>query len=340
MTATQKIVVLSPYDPRDVSRWSGTTSFLYSALKKRRGDVDFVSGEPIDFAARVTNKLLHGLGIRLDIRFSKPFSWIIGKLADHRLRKKGADIIIVIAGSNYIPFLNTTKPIVYISDATFAAVERLYPEFANLPVWLRRHGNELERRSLARANHFICSSEWTKQSAIADYGVDENNIDVIPFGPNITPELIGEFYRPKKSDFSCIKLLFASADWERKNGELVLQIAEVLKNHGFACEVILVGHTPERINGLKGVRVVRFLDKTNSKDLTELCKLYEEAHFFILPTSAETFGVVFSEAQAFGCPSLTYDVGGTSSAVLDGVTGIVLPLTAKAEDFVLGSVPR
>ena len=43
--------------------------------------------------------------------------------------------------------------------------------------------------------------------------------------------------------------------------------------------------------------------------------------------------IVFSEAQAFGCPSITYAVGGTSTAVLDRETGIVLPLTATAEDF-------
>jgi glycosyltransferase involved in cell wall biosynthesis len=49
---------------------------------------------------------------------------------------------------------------------------------------------------------------------------------------------------------------------------------------------------------------------------------------------ADATPVVFSEAQAFGCPSITYDVGGTSSMVLDRQTGIVMPLGATAEDFV------
>ena len=57
------------------------------------------------------------------------------------------------------------------------------------------------------------------------------------------------------------------------------------------------------------------------------------AHFFIMPTTADASPIVFSEAQAFGCPSITYAVGGTSTAVLDHETGIVLPLTATAEDF-------
>jgi len=52
-----------------------------------------------------------------------------------------------------------------------------------------------------------------------------------------------------------------------------------------------------------------------------------------LPTSAEAYGIVFSEAQAFGCPSLTYAVGGTPTAVLDGITGYTLPLGSVAKDF-------
>jgi len=335
MIPKKKFLVLSPYNPRDIRRWSGTTFFLYSALGKKCSNLDFVSSEPINFIARAINRLLRGIGIRVDIRFSKPFSWIVGKLVDSHLRKKDPDVIVAVTASNLIPFLNTSKPIIYISDATFAAVERLYPEFANLPIWLRRQGSELERRSLRRASYFMCSSDWTKQSAVADYGMDENRIKVISFGPNIATELIDKFYRPKSSDFSCIKLLFVSADWERKNGELVLQIAEVLKSRGLACEVILVGQVPDKVPKQKETRVVGFLDKTTSAGITELCRLYQEAHFFVLPTTADATPIVFSEAQAFGCPSLTYDVGGTSSAVLDGVSGIVLPLSAKAEDFAL-----
>ncbi len=76
-----------------------------------------------------------------------------------------------------------------------------------------------------------------------------------------------------------------------------------------------------------------FLDKNDPADLIRLCELYERAHFFIMPTIADASPIVFSEAQAFGCPSITYAVGGTSTAVLDHETGIVLPLTATAEDF-------
>ena len=61
--------------------------------------------------------------------------------------------------------------------------------------------------------------------------------------------------------------------------------------------------------------------------------MYELAHFFVLPTLGEAFGIVFSEAQAFGCPSLTYAVGGTPTAVLDGITGFTLPIAAVAKDF-------
>jgi glycosyltransferase involved in cell wall biosynthesis len=59
--------------------------------------------------------------------------------------------------------------------------------------------------------------------------------------------------------------------------------------------------------------------------MLRICHAYGEAHFLLLPSKADTFGIVFSEAQAFGVVSIAYDVGGVSSAVLHGHTGSVLP---------------
>jgi glycosyltransferase involved in cell wall biosynthesis len=106
-----------------------------------------------------------------------------------------------------------------------------------------------------------------------------------------------------------------------------------LDSRGIPCELYLVGNCPKDIPAGNGIHVLGRLDKSDEKQLQELCRLYELAHFFVLPTSAEAYGVVFSEAHAFGCPSLTYAVGGTPTAVLDGITGFTLPLGAPARDF-------
>ena len=328
------IVFLSPYDPRDSKRWSGTINSIFVALQKHDANIRFISGGVLDFLARAVTKLLGLVGINVEIRFSKPFGWLAGLWASARLCMLKADVVVAVAASNYVAFLWTRKPIIYISDTTFAAIERLYPQFKQFPAWLRRHGNDLERRSLSRASHVIYPSQWARLSAIEDYGVDDKIIHVMPFGPNFSRELLDKFRTVKTADFAqSLRILYVAVDWKRKNGNLVLEIGRALRDAGLPCELFLVGRIPASVPAGEGIHIVGFLDKTDTGDLTRLCELYEMAHFFIMPTTADASPIVFSEAQAFGCPSITYAVGGTSTAVLDHETGIVLPLTATAEDF-------
>ena len=330
----RRIAVLSPYDARDPRRWSGIINAIYSALQRHSPNVKQVSGGAVEFAGGAARRLLRLLGFPGDIRFSKPFARLAGAWASVRLWAIGADAVVAVAASNYVAFLHTRKPIIYISDTTFAALARLYPEFASFPRWLRLHGTELEGRSLRRASHVIYPSEWAKQSALADYGIDPAIIHLLPFGPNLGSELLARFAAAKAADFDqSLRLLFVSVDWERKNGDLVLEIVDHLRRAGLACEIFLVGRIPQRVRESEAVHVVGFLDKTKPADVARLCQIYAAAHLLVLPTTADASPIVFSEAQAFGCPAVTYDVGGTASAVLDKETGIVLPLTATAADF-------
>lgn len=329
-----RLVFLSSSDPRDRRRWSGTTNSLYLALQQRDDTILSISGGVFETLARAARKLLRIFGVHCDLRFSKPFSWVAGLWVSLRLGMLQADMVVAVAASSYLAFLRSRKPIIYISDTTFAAIERLYPEFQTYPTWLRRHGNALERRSLRRACHVIYPSEWARQSAIDDYDIDGGKIRVLPFGPNITSALVNQFYIPKDTQFrDTLRMLYVAAEWERKNGDLVLEIGRSLRRFGFPCQLFLVGRIPPQIKAEDGVEIIGYLDKNNLSDLTRLCQLYAMSHFFIMPTTADAFGIVFSEAQAFGCPSITCEVGGTATAVLNDQTGIVLPLTATAEDF-------
>ncbi|HVU24456.1 MAG TPA: glycosyltransferase family 4 protein [Opitutus sp.] len=72
---------------------------------------------------------------------------------------------------------------------------------------------------------------------------------------------------------------------------------------------------------------VRFLG--NIPD-DELSRLYERADIFAMTSvnhghSIEGFGLVYLEASAHGLPIVAHDVGGVSEAVLDDVTGILVP---------------
>ena len=52
-----------------------------------------------------------------------------------------------------------------------------------------------------------------------------------------------------------------------------------------------------------------------------MSRLMSDSHFLLLPSRAETFGVVVCEAGAFGVPAITSNVGGLPSVVNDDVNG-------------------
>ncbi len=68
----------------------------------------------------------------------------------------------------------------------------------------------------------------------------------------------------------------------------------------------------------------------------ELSDLYDRADIFAMTSinhrdSVEGFGLVYLEAAAHGLPVVAHDVGGVSEAVVDGVTGLLVPPDRPAQ---------
>jgi glycosyltransferase involved in cell wall biosynthesis len=189
-------------------------------------------------------------------------------------------------------------------------------------------------KTLSRTRFALYSSEWASKSARLHYGVSIEKIYQIPFGPNITDDLINRYYSPKSvASTPEIVFIFVSVDWGRKNGNKAIDVCRLLVESGIRVRLILVGHVPESARRINFVDYRGFLRKSDPEQLLELCRVYRESHFLLLPTTAEAFGIVFSEAQAFGIPPVTHDVGGVGSAVTDGKTGLLLPLGAPPAEF-------
>jgi glycosyltransferase involved in cell wall biosynthesis len=287
-----------------------------------------------DALARLCSRLVGILGLRVECTRTLLYARLASIEASVRVRFAAGDVVLALAAAPYVFALSTSRPVIFVSDATFASISAIYPSFADMPRWLRRSANRVEHDALHNSDRLLYCSEWAKLSAIADYGVAPAAIDVMPLGPNISAAVIGEYATLKSADFSAgVRLLFIGADWERKGGPMMLDLQRQIRLRGVPCELYLVGNCPAELASRDGVHALGRLDKTDPMQLRELCRLYESCHFFVLPTSGEAFGVVFSEAQAFGCPSLTYAVGGTPTAVQDGVTGFTLPQSASAAQF-------
>jgi glycosyltransferase involved in cell wall biosynthesis len=74
------------------------------------------------------------------------------------------------------------------------------------------------------------------------------------------------------------------------------------------------------------------LRKDVPEEAAELWQLFETSDFFILPTRAEAFGIVFAESAAYGLPVMASDTGGVLEAVR-GEWGITPPPGAPASVY-------
>lgn len=84
--------------------------------------------------------------------------------------------------------------------------------------------------------------------------------------------------------------------------------------------LVIVGDGPERENLPKHDRVI--FEGTQK----ELSRFYENADAFLLTSDSEGWGVVVTEAAAYGVPIIMTDVGCAGEFITDGENGIVIPV--------------
>lgn len=76
--------------------------------------------------------------------------------------------------------MNTNKPIVFWTDATFAVMQNYYDCFTGLNRRTVRNSHLYEKNVLKRISLAIFSSEWAANSSIKDYGTDPDKVNVLP----------------------------------------------------------------------------------------------------------------------------------------------------------------
>jgi glycosyltransferase involved in cell wall biosynthesis len=123
-------------------------------------------------------------------------------------------------------------------------------------------------------------------------------------------------------------------EWERKGGDITLAAFNKLQEKKMDASLHIIGCVPPNdISAEKNITVIPFLDKNKEEDFMKLHKIFLDTDFLLLPTRAECAGVVFSEASAYGIPSITTDTGGVSTYVKNGINGFTLPYNADGAEY-------
>ncbi len=235
-----------------------------------------------------------------------------------------------------IVYLECKQPIVFWGDATCASLANFYPQYQNMCQESLQNWHLMERLALDRCKLALYASDWAARSAIDYYGADPAKVKVVPFGANIDSRRSLSEIRDliaARPSHRC-KLLFLGVDWERKGGDVALQVAARLNNLGLDTELTVIGCEPNVEGQLPSfVKCLGYISKSTTAGKDKLDRAIAESHFLILPSSAECYGVVFCEANSFGVPCLARKVGGIPTIIRPNINGNLFDLNADISEY-------
>lgn len=228
-------------------------------------------------------------------------------------------------------YLNTDKPIIYFSDATFSLMVDYY--WKNQSKWVVKEGIDNDLKAIKRSIINIRSSKWAADSVVNDYGADPRRTCVIELGANIDDNDIKPSLPYRKGQ--TLNMLFSGVDWERKGGDIAVETVRLLNEYGINSKLIIAGikQLQAKYENTPYIENLGFLNKNNIEQYKQYIRAMSNAHVFLLPTKAECAGIVYCEASAFGLPIFSYDTGGVRNYVRNGVNGYTLPISSGAKDF-------
>lgn len=269
--------------------WDKTNTFFYRALKKQAvcNSIDYTN------LHTVTKKIYHLLAklwygetlVRnplYDLFLEVKIKHLFKKL------KQNPDLVIH-SSAVCVPkgFEKRGIHVMYTDATVMGAIKfnNFKPEEKTLKVFTKE-----TIKYINRLQYVFTFNEWTKQSLIEDFNVDEKKVINVGFGANLNP-YFGE------KDYSNNLLLIVLRRGTEKNKGLFLLLEAFKKAHqqNPSIKLAVVGTTLEEIEG-----VTYYEDFPREKTI----ELFQQASLFVMPALFEPNGMVYIEALACKTPIL------------------------------------
>jgi glycosyltransferase involved in cell wall biosynthesis len=252
-----------------------------------------------------------------------------------KLNRSDADIIFCPEDCIPISHIKVDRPLVLWTDTTIASLIDFYDHLCNICNETRQNIYDLERSALEKCSLVILTSDWSAEFLHKTYGFPKEKIRVIPRGSNkertVSIDDVHNSIRLRNAQ-KCV-LTFVGTNWSRKGGDLALAVAERLNQQGLPTVLQIIGCHPKLDENHDFVENLGFLRHSNTEEL----KIFEQAllrsHFLILPARAEHCAIALSEANSYGVPCLTTDVGGIPTIVQEGRNGRTFSKDSTTDDY-------
>ncbi len=333
-----KIAFLTADNARSRHVYSGIYYYMGEALMRNGFEVTFIGPlkqweEQVKTRRDTVQKAVRPVfKIRTEYLLTYFVSKRYARRAEKILKNKEFDFIFAPNARREIAFLKTNIPIIYANDGLWGLLINYLRNFKELNTIAVNQGHFIEKSAINNSSLMSFPTKWAADYAIDWYGANASKVSVIPWGANLENVPPREIVLKKELSGEC-KLLFVGKGWERKGGEIAFETLLELEKTGVNAHLTICGCTPPGNISHPRLTVIQNLDKNNEQQRNRLSELFLTSDFFILPTRADCYGIVFSEAAAFGLPVIATNTGGVSGVVKEGINGHLLPLEARGDQY-------
>lgn len=329
----------NPFDSSSLKFPFGIGRYIFSNLEKAGAEVNYAGWDDIPFLPRTYAKkayykyLARKNYFRMrDPVFLEKFSGEIEK----NLREIDYDVIFSY-GTSAFRFLESTKPTAFWADSSFRILHGYYEDYSNLADETYSEADETDSSVLRKCDRAIFTSRWAAEETLKHYVVDEKKVKVALFGPIFPVDWGLKEIRARveaRSRNECRLVFIGGPYWKRKGGDIVLSVAEELKNIGIPVKLRLIGSISEDLAPLPDyVEKFGYINKKEEEGLDLFLDSIGSSHFYLLPTRADCSPHGIAEANALGVPVIASDVGGISSMMENDVSGRMFSVETKSAEI-------
>ena len=198
----------------------------------------------------------------------------------------------------------------------------------------------IEKTAIEMADALIAVSKETKEDVLKYFNVEEKKVKVIYNGINLQQyittsesETLDEYHIDKTKPY----VLFVGRITRQKG---IIHLVNAIKYIDENTQIVLCAGAPDTkeiglemelaVNEIKKTRKnVIWIDKMLEKK--QVIQLYSHAAVFCCPSIYEPFGIINIEAMACNTAVVASAVGGIKEVVVNGETGILVPVEQQTE---------
>lgn len=224
---------------------------------------------------------------------------------------RDVDLVVDVANgmSFYVPFWRRKASICLVNHIH----TEQWPQWFPWPVAVVGRNLELKAMPAAYRDHLFVAVSPSTADLLTDMGVDRNHIRIIINGTDL-PDHPGE-EGPEPLFVGLGRLV------PHKRFELAVEAFNQIQPI-IGGRLVIAGDGPERERLLAmagpGVEIPGRISEERKNELLR------DAWLMVHPASHEGWGLVITEAAAYGTPSLAFRVPGLQDSIVDGMSGVLI----------------